>query len=198
MQQNQEAPRVGEQAGLLWTWWQGDPLPTLSPLLDFAVKEAQDKELLASLMNISPTEIIELLQEGHRPYLARLGSVPVAYGWSASGRATFGGGRIIFQVPAGNHYLYNFVTLPAWRGLGIYPRLLQAILRHESSLNKRYWINHQSSNTASEKGISKAGFRLASKVYFLDTGKLCLIAGSDESERAEVGAALLGLELLQE
>lgn len=195
MQHEQEASRVGEQAGLLWTWWQGDPLPPLPPLLDFMVEETKDVELLAKLMETSLTEIGASLQEGQRPYLARLGSAPAAFGWSVSGRAAFGGKRVIFQVPARNRYLENFVTLPAWRGLGIYPRLLQAILRKESQDNERFWIVHQSINIASERGIRKAGFRVASKIQFLDSGQLCLVADDATNERAEAGAALLGLTL---
>lgn len=69
------------------------------------------------------------------------------------------------------------------------------MLRKESRENERFWIVHQSSNTASERGIRKAGFRVASKVHFLDSGKLCLVADSIENERAKAGAALLGLAL---
>ena len=196
MQHEQAAPTVGPQAGLLWTWWQGDPLPTLPPLLDFMVEETRDTELLAKLANTSPTEVAVLLQAGQRPYLARMGTFPVAYGWSVAGCAAFGGGRVTFQVPARNRYLESFVTLPTWRGLGIYPRLLQAMLRKENQENERFWIVHQSSNTASERGISKAGFRVASKVYFLNNGKLGLVADSAANERVVVGAALLGLEII--
>ena len=196
MEEKQVTP--GEQAGLLWTWWQDDPLPILSPLLDFAVEEASNQPLLASLMGIAPATIAERFQTGHRPYLARLGTIPAAYGWSASGQAAFGGGLVTFQLPAKNRYLYDFVTLPTWRGLGIYPRLLQAILRKESSTNERFWIIHQASNTASERGISKAGFRVASQVHFLSSGGLGLIALSGEGTRANAGAAVLGLPLIEE
>ncbi len=196
MLNEQEAPIVGEPAGLLWTWWQGDPLPILPPLLDFTVEDAKDAELLAKLMETSPTQITAFQQEGQRPYLARLGTTPVAYGWSVAGRAAFGGGRVVFQVPTRNRYLESFATLPAWRGLGIYPRLLQAMLHKESHENERFWIVHQSSNSASERGISKAGFRVASKIYFLDNGKLGIVADVAANERAEAGAVLLGLTLV--
>jgi hypothetical protein len=96
-----------------------------------------------------------------------------------------------------NRYLHYFITLSEWRGQGIYPRLLQYILRHESDENERFWIIHQLSNVASERGIRKAGFCIASKVYFLDTGKLGLVPPPEEIERAYAGATLLGLPLIK-
>lgn len=194
MKEEQITP--GELAGLLWTWWRDDHLPVLSPLLDFAVEEARDQQLLASLMGVSLATIEERLQAGHRAYLARLGTVPAAFGWSACGQARFGGGLVTFQLPPNNRYLYDFVTLPTWRGLGIYPRLLQAILRKESGVNERFWIIHQASNTASEHGIGKAGFHVASRVHFLPSGGLGLVAADEMHERARAGAAVLGLPLL--
>lgn len=196
MQEEQKARTVGERAGLLWAWWRGDPLPTLPPLLDFAIAETRDAVLLAQLMETTAEKVEALLHKGDNPYIARLGTVPVAYGWSATGRTGLGNGRATFEVPTNNRYLESFFTLPAWRGLGIYPRLLQAILRNESHENSRFWIIHQSQNDASEHGISKAGFQLVSNVHFSDNDTLCLVCNQEERERAEAGAALLGLPLL--
>lgn len=185
-----------EQAGLLWTWWQGDALPALAPLPGLAVVAATDTEALANLMEIPAAHVLELMQRERRPYLALLGTHTVAYGWSASGQASFGGGLVTFQLPARNRYLYDFVTLPAWRGLGAYPRLLQAILSQESQEHERFWIIHQSSNVASERGIRKAGFTLASSVYFQHDGSLALVPSAGAIERARAGAVLLGLPLM--
>ncbi|GLV55602.1 hypothetical protein KDH_24460 [Dictyobacter sp. S3.2.2.5] len=101
-----------------------------------------------------------------------------------------------FQVALKGLFLYYFVTLPAWRGQGIYPRLLQHILRSEGEGNERFWIVHQHENVASQRGIEKAGFQIASKVYFIAADKLALVPPSVEtSERARAGSALLGLLL---
>lgn len=199
----------GEQVGLLWTWWRGDPLPTLPPLPTLTVTETASSHQMATLMGISEKEVAAMLQEGHRPYIAHLNTGPVAYGWSAINRAAFGEGRVKFRVPTTDRYLYYFVTLPPWRGMGIYPRLLQAILKHESAgkgeddphlvgAPERFWIVHQLSNVASSRGIARAGFRIASKVYFRGDDSLVLVASAGESRRARVGAELLGLPLLEE
>ena len=197
MQREQGQPILRDQAGLLWTWWKGDPLPSLPSFPDFIFKEATDIKALATLMEISDTRVMNLLSQGHHPYLAYAAELPVAVGCSASGQAQFGEGRVTFQVPSMNRYLHYFVTLSSLRGQGIYPRLLQYILRQESNEIERFWILHQLSNTASEQGIRKAGFHIASKVYFLDTGELALVPPVGEIERAYAGAILLNLPLIQ-
>ncbi|MBC8075410.1 MAG: hypothetical protein H7Y32_04990, partial [Chloroflexales bacterium] len=82
-------------------------------------------------------------------------------------------------------------TLPAWRGIGLYPRLLQAILAAESDTAARFWIAYLPENHASARGITKAGFRSVGAVVGTD-GQLRLHAGSDGA-RGIHGAALLGL-----
>lgn len=189
---------LGDQAGLLWTWWKDDPLSILPPHPDLVAAPTTDIEVLSNLMGVSSTEVTDLFQKGHRAYLAFMDALPVAVGWSASGDAEFGNGLARFHVPARNRYLYYFITLPSWRGRGIYPRLLQYILRSESNENERFWIVHQRENAASQRGIEKAGFLLASKVYFIAADKLALVPPSEGvAERARAGAALLGLPLYE-
>ncbi|GHO58073.1 GNAT family N-acetyltransferase [Ktedonobacter robiniae] len=197
MTTNQGTYSIGDRAGLLWTWWKGDALPVLPPLPDFSVERAANLEELAFMMETTQDEVLKLRQVGHEPYLARIGAHAVAVGWSATGKAAFGGGLITFQVPPQNRYLYYFITLPAWRGHGIYPRLLQYILRHECATNERFWIIHQAANLASQRGIERAGFQLTSAVHFLDTGGLGLLTTKENKERALTGAALFGLPLIE-
>ncbi|GCE08056.1 GNAT family N-acetyltransferase [Dictyobacter aurantiacus] len=186
---------LGQQAGLLWTWWREDSLPALPLLADLVIEQSVDSAALAGLMATTEEAVMSMLGAGHRAYLAYMGALPVAVGWSAGGRAEFGGGLVKFEVPIGNRYLYYFITLPAWRGQGIYPRLLQHILRCEEE-NERFWIVHQHENVASQRGIEKAGFQIASKVYFIAADKLALVPPSVEaSERARAGSALFGLPL---
>jgi hypothetical protein len=63
---------------------------------------------------------------------------------------------------------------------------------------ERFWIVHQLANVPSARGIARAGFRIASKVYFSGDNRLVLVASAEESRRALVGAELLGLPLLEE
>jgi GNAT superfamily N-acetyltransferase len=157
-----------------------------------SVEIAGDYQLMAQMAGLNLAEVVGRVRGGHRPYLARLGGAPVAYGWSALSSASIGELGLEFAIPAGNRYLWDFATLPAWRGRGIYPRLLQAILAHEALEAERFWIGHVRGNEASRRGIAKAGFaevgatsqRLGRQLGFVASGPF---------ERAQACAALLGL-----
>src|SRR5690349_10043521 len=107
----------------LFTWWQGDLLPTLRALDGFHAVASDDVQLLAALTGREETEVQRRLLSHHRPYVASIGKVPVAYGWVALEGADIGELDVQFTLPRGDRYLWDFKTLPAWRGRGIYPRL---------------------------------------------------------------------------
>lgn len=186
---------IKEQAGFLWTWWKGDELPSFPARTSFSVRETTDRLLINKLMLVGPDECTQRLNDGHRAYIAYIHGIPAAYGWTAINHAAFGSPSVFFRIPPGNCYLYHFVTQISYRGQSIYPRLLQAIIERESVNHDRFWIIHQQSNAASQRGIAKAGFRIACQIHHLDQRRLGLTAGQDE-ERARAGADLLGLPLL--
>ena len=190
-----EGSLPGEPAGPLYTWWRGDPLVELPALPGLAIERARELDLLAELSGLPLSEVQARVDAGHRPYLARLDGTPVAYGWVATRSASIGALGISFSVPLRNRYLWDFVTLPRWRGRGIYPRLLQAILRREEEAD-RFWIGHDAPNVASARGILKAGFTRVGEIYWLPDGSLAMAAVGSR-DRARAGAALLGLRLLE-
>lgn len=196
LQDQSESLAFGKPMWLLWSWWRGDALPICSVVSDLTVEESTHVELLSHLMGIPEAALREQLWLGDRAYLARLGTLPVAVGWSATGAVALFGGRVTLHIPPNNRYLYGFVTHPDWRGRGMYPHLLQAILRTEEQ--EHFWIMHLLENTPSQRGILKAGFRVAGRLSFLSTGELGLIPPPGDSERAQVAEHLLGLPLVWE
>lgn len=196
MQEQSEPLAFDEPLWLLWGWCRGDALPICSGVSGLTIEESKHVELLSSLMGLPEAAMREQLCSGHRAYLARLGTLPVAVGWSATGEVTLLGGRVTLHVPVNNRYLCGFVTYPDWRGRGIYPLLLQAILRTEEQ--EYFWIIHLLENTSSQRGIDKAGFRVAGRLSFLHTGGLALIPPPGDRERAHVAERLLGLPLIGE
>jgi ribosomal protein S18 acetylase RimI-like enzyme len=193
MQEPSEPRAFGKPMWLLWSWWRGDALPICSVVSGLTVEESKHVELLSQLMGVPEAALSEQLWLGHRAYLARLRTLPVAVGWSATGEVALLGGRVTLHVPPHHRYLYGFVTHPNWRGRGIYPHLLQAILRIEEQ--EYFWIIHLLENTSSQRGIHKAGFRVAGRFSFFSTGGLGLVPPPGDSERAQVAAHLLGLPL---
>jgi GNAT superfamily N-acetyltransferase len=180
----------------LWTWWPGDPLPALNPSDDVTARALTDAADLATLTGLEQREIEARLDHGHRCYVARLGRAAVAYGWVATGGAAIGELDVAFQLADANRYLWDFQTLPAWRGRGVYPRLLQSILRDEGLAQARFWIINAPENRASASGIQKAGFRVVGDLAFARDGRAGLVPAAD-SERASIGAALLDVPLIQ-
>ena len=192
--QEPSAPLAGgSPMWLLWSWRRDDALPICESVPGLTVEASKDALLLSHLMGIPQAALSDQLRLGHRAYLARLRTLPVACGWSATGEVALLGGRVTLHVPPHHRYLYGFVTHPDWRGRGIYPYLLQAILRTEEQ--EHFWIIHLQENTPSQRGIHKAGFLFAGHLSFFSTGGLGLIPLPGASERAQVAAHLLGFPL---
>lgn len=136
------------------------------------VARAADLAALAQATGRGPEEIARRWGEGHRAYVATHNGTPAAFGWVATRTATMGELGVTLQLEGNERYLWNFVTLPAFRGNGIYPRLLQEIIAAESSLGvDRFWIASAPENHASGTGIRKAGFTHVADLSFDAAGK---------------------------
>jgi GNAT superfamily N-acetyltransferase len=155
-----------------------DPMPALTPLDGLTVRQETTPEVLAQLQGRGVEDIARRFADGHRAYVARMHGMPAAFGWVATRVAEIGEMATSFTIPDGGRYLWNFVTLPSHRGLGIYPRLLQAILRMESREAETFWIAYAPENRASGSGITKAGFTPIAEMSFDAHGRPALRAMS--------------------
>jgi GNAT superfamily N-acetyltransferase len=143
--------------GRFHAWWRGDPLPALPPFPDLRIEPLADSRLASELMNLPKHELHERIRLGHQPWLARVSDEPVAWGWNATRRFAIGELGLARSLPPHTRYLWDFCTCPEWRGRGLYPRLLQAIVASEPAV-EQFWVGHDLGNTASARGIAKAGF----------------------------------------
>jgi GNAT superfamily N-acetyltransferase len=168
-----------------------DPTPVLAPLAGLDVRREHDVATLAALLGRPAADVERRLDAGHRAYVAHLNDAPAAFGWSAARSAEIGEVGSTFQIPARERYLWNFVTLPDFRGLGIYPRLIQAIVREESVEADRFWIGYAPENRASGSGIRKAGFTDLAELSFDAEGRPAL--RSIVPGAASVVSRLLGI-----
>ena len=179
----------------LATWWINDPLPSMPALQDFNVRATQDDRELATLARLPISEVGARRAAGHRPYVGYLAGLPVTYGWVATRSASIGELDLIFDLPQGDRYLWDFATLPAWQGRGLYPRLLQSIAHVEAGDAQRLWIIHAPENLPSGAGMHKAGFEAVGQLSFrADQGVGLMPTGL--MERAQTGAELLGVPLI--
>lgn len=186
-------PPASQPVGLFYAWFRGDPLPELEPLDGFSLCKVSDRDLLAAISDLNPEDVARRLRDGHQPYLAVIDGRPAAYGWSAWRQAEIGELGVAFRLPEGNRYLWDFVTLPDWRGMGFYPRMLQGIIKSELDEAERFWIGHDLGNDASARGIAKAGIPVVGEVWISQRGPV--LVPWESYERAEAAAAILNLPL---
>ena len=168
-----------------------DPMPSIEPLAGLVIRREEDAAVMAALQKRQPDEIARRFDDGHRAYVAVRDGELAAWGWVATRRAEIGELGSTFTIPTGERYLWNFVTLESHRGLGIYPRLLDAIVRAESREAERFWIAYAPENHASGAGIRKAGFVALAELSFDAAGHAALksiIPGA-----ARVASRVLGL-----
>jgi GNAT superfamily N-acetyltransferase len=177
-----------------------DPVAEQAPLPGLTVGREADVILIAAVQD-RPRDVIERrFEAGHRAYVARIGAEPAAFGWVATRSAEIGEMAMIFDIPTGDRYLWNFVTLPSHRGKGVYPRLLDAIVRIESAEADRFWIAYAPENHASASGIIKAGFVAIAELLFDAGGKpalKALLPGGGSIASRMFGVAESGEELRQ-
>jgi GNAT superfamily N-acetyltransferase len=179
----------------LATWWASDPLMDLTPLSNFQVRPATDDAQLAAINHISVAEVAQRRRDGHLPYVGYMDGAAVTYGWVATRAASIGELNLVFSIATDSRYLWDFATLPARQGKGLYPRLLQGIVQAERA--ERFWIIHAPENLPSGAGMQKAGFQAVGQLSFQRDNSLGLIP-LGHPERARIGAALLGVALIED
>lgn len=168
-----------------------DQAPVLPALPTLVVRPTTNPVLMSSLQQRRVDDMVERFAAGHRAYVAWYDGEPAAFGWVATKGAAIGELGVRFTLPARDGYLWNFVTLPPFRGLGIYPRLVDAIVRAESPFADRFWIIYAPENHASGSGIAKAGFTNLAELSFDAAGRAAvraLIGGGGSA-----AAGLLGV-----
>ena len=153
---------------VLATWWYEDGQSGLKLPSDVIVESSVDDETLTLLTGLSPDEICQRRADGNRSYIARVNGAPAAYGWVGTRTCSIGELDLTFTLPAGNRYLWDFGTLPAFRGRGIYPHMLAEILRRECPPAVRLWVIHAPENLPSGIGIARAGFTPVAELSFTD------------------------------
>lgn len=179
----------------LATWWRDDRLPILPPLSNFQVSQVQDAGLLSELCRLNGREIQQRFDTDHQPYVGFWAGRPVAYGWVATRQAEIGELGLSIRLPPMHRYLWDFATLPAYRGQGVYPHLLQNIVMREAGHAHYFWIIRAPENGASGSGIRKAGFTTVGQLSLMENGRPALAATTGH-DRAETGADVLGVPLV--
>lgn len=165
----------------LYTFSKTETMPQLKLVKGLRFEESTNLTLLSRMSGKSEGELVRRFANDNLAFVAFLNETPAAFGWMARGKAFIGELGHDLVLPLRNRYLWNFRTLLPFRGMNIYPSLLQYILKYEEEKSERFWIIHAPENKSSLKGIRKAGFRY--------TGKLFLSSNSEPTLQAELLSA---------
>lgn len=149
----------------LYTFSHSDKLTSIKIPAGLRMEKSTDIMLLSIIGNITMPDVTKRLANDNLAFVAYINNHPAAFGWMARDNAKIGELNHEVMLPQGNRYLWNFRTLEAYRGLGIYPALLQYILQNGDHEANRFWIIHAPENNASLRGIKKAGFEYVGKLY---------------------------------
>ncbi len=155
----------------LYTYNRSEALPELPRINGLHIEVSTDISLLMELGEISKESVLDRFARNHIAFVAFLNNVPAAFGWMARSKAFIGELNQMVVLPEGNRYLWNFRTVAAFRGKGIYPALLQFILKYEAAQANQFWIIHAPENKASRNGIVKAGFKYVGQLFVVPGGQ---------------------------
>jgi hypothetical protein len=156
---------------MIATRHRNDAAPSLTALDGLTVRRELNAQVMATLQHRTEIDMGRRMWDEHRAYVASIGSEDVAWGWVATDTAMIGEINSAFYIPKRERYLWNFVTRQSHRGLGIYPRLLDAIVQAETAEADRFWVAYAPENHASGSGIHKAGFETVAQISFDQHGR---------------------------
>lgn len=124
----------------------------------------------------SPGDVARRLAAGRDAFVGEVetasGNLMVTYGWVALTAEPLGNTGCSFDPPPGDAYLYDFATVPEYRGQGFYPALLRYILGELAGRGlRRAWITTAPGNHASAHSISRAGFTRVADTDYIPAAK---------------------------
>lgn len=151
------------------TFWivnlDGPTLASVAPRLaaTFQRVGSETAPLLAQAMGLDdPALVLQRFATGRRCYAGRVEDKLTIYGWVTFDEEEIGELGLSFRLQAGEAYIWDCATLPAYRGQRLYPALLTYMLSdlYREGLH-RVWIGTDTDNLASQSGLALAGFHPA-------------------------------------
>jgi hypothetical protein len=153
------------RAGVIWALNLDEPAPVIAPRIPATFRriDADSVPALVEAMGGGGDASVEMLKRfetGRRCYTAWVGDKLAAYGWVSFNEEYIGELNLRLRLLPGEAYIWDCVTLPAFRQNYLYSALLVYILAElRSEKLCRVWIGADLENVASQRGIARAGFR---------------------------------------
>ncbi len=147
-----------------------DPKPRLSAA--FRRVDPEEASVLAETMGHNDaTEVLRRFATGRRCYAARVEGTLTTFGWVTFDEEEIGEIGLRIRLTEGEAYIWDCVTVPAYRGQRLFPALLASIaneLRTEGLT--QIWVGADDDNRASQRGIALAGFRPVADLVLAHAG----------------------------
>ncbi len=148
----------------LWMLELGQPLPVgptpQVPAVFMRAGPEVVQELAQAMSLDDQTVVLQRFDSGRQCYVGRIDGTLATYGWVTFDEEDIGELSLSIRLQAGEAYIWNCATLPAYRGQRLYPALLAYIVGelHHQGL-RRVWIGTDTDNRPSQSGIILAGFQ---------------------------------------
>jgi GNAT superfamily N-acetyltransferase len=154
---------------------------------------------LAQAMDLDDqAEVVQRFDRGRHCYVGRIEGRLATYGWVTFDEEGIGELGLSIRLKAGEAYIWNCATLPAYRGQRLYPALLTHIIGelHRQGVH-RVWICTDADNLPSQSGIVLAGLQpvgdvVISRVLTMRRARLRGRSGISEQLVMDARQALLG------
>ncbi len=173
-----------------------DKITLIAKPAQVKIEKCFDVSLLHRLTGLNRMEIERRFMEQNEAWVVWVKDIPAAFGWVARVFAPIGELERFVRVADDEVYLWNFRTLEQWRGKGLYPLLLQHIIRYECALGtRRQWIIAKPENKASVKGIVKAGFTMVGELSY-DSKQEVVLLPVERGEKADEAASFLNIRIV--
>ena len=131
------------------------------------------QELAHAMQLDDPSVVLQRFARGCHCYAGRIDGKLATYGWVTFDEEGIGELGLNFRLKAGEAYIWDCATLPAYRGLRLYPALLAYILCELQSLGlHRVWIGADTDNLASQSGLALVGFQPVVDVFITHVSTL--------------------------
>jgi GNAT superfamily N-acetyltransferase len=157
-----DGPALAQPLGTIWHMRLPEapkPVEPLGPATFGPTGPEAERELAAAMGLAGSAEVRRRFEAGRRCYAARAQGILAAYGWVSFQEEVVGGLGLRLQMQPSEAYIWDCVTMPAFRRQGLYTALLGRVvqaLRDEGLLGA--WIGADYENQPSHAGITRAGF----------------------------------------
>lgn len=103
-------------------------------------------------------EVLRRFASGKQCYVGKVDDTIATYGWATFDEEHIGELGLSIRMQAGEAYIWDCATLPAYRRLHLYPALLAHMLSELAAQGlQRIWIGTDLDNIPSQKGVALVG-----------------------------------------